>query len=505
MDAAAFQNSVQYAWHRAFSPLAFGVVALLFAGSALAEPGIQLTPSVGLQETYTSNAAGSVSSKPDTVTQISPGISVHGETPYLVVDGDYTPTYNHFNTNSSPDRVDQALNANGTFKPIENVLTMDFQAFAQQAAGNGNFTNVAGAFVPSVDRVLYYSAVASPHYSTHFSDIATLDAYYRLTSTNTSDQGFHPGQPSNSTNSLGHNMELAIASGDSLGRAGVRLDLNYGLTTGSGINTESTNSAYVVGTSFHINRTYQLTGSIGYQTIDYPPQGHVLGYRSAGLTWSIGATITPNAVSSISIGYGLNQGSYDPSVQIGYALGPRTNLIVSYVVTIQNQLTSTVQNLHYLTYDQFGNAIDSRTGLPFSAVNQTFGSQNVLFRDKPALITLSHQFFRSGISLTASYDVRESLSEPKQSDRAWGLSVNYNRDFTPLIQGSVGFGFTNHLSSGLGVTEHTKNYSATASLIYKISDTATATLTQTYYGLTSNVPTDTFSNEQLTIGIRKSF
>jgi len=504
MDAAAFQNNVRWA-RRISRPFAIGIAVRVMAGSALAEPGIQLTPSIGFQETYTDNSAGGAVSKPDSVTQISPGISVHGETPYLTVDGDYTPTYNKFNTHSSPDRIDQALNANGTFKPIEDVLTMDFQAFAQEAGGTGNFTNFAGALVPSVDRVLYYTAVASPHYSTHFGSVATFDAYYRLTSTNTSDEGTHPGQPSSSANSLGQNGEIAIGSGDSLGRLGVRLDLNYGSTTGSGQNTASTNSAYVVGASFHINRTYQLTGSIGYQTIDYPTVGAVQGYNSAGATWSIGATITPNALSSVSIGYGRNQGAYNPSLQVGYALGPRTNLVMSYVVTVQNQLTSTVQNLRYLSYDQFGNAIDSRTGLPFSGVNQTFGSQNVLFRDKPALISLSHQFFRSGITLTANYEVRESLGEPKQSDRAWGLSVNYNRDFTPLLQGSVGFGFTSHVSSVLGTTEHAKNYSATASLFYKLSETATATLTETYYGLTSDVPTDTFSNEQFTIGIRKSF
>ncbi|HTJ62450.1 MAG TPA: TIGR03016 family PEP-CTERM system-associated outer membrane protein [Alphaproteobacteria bacterium] len=506
MDAVASLNNVRQAWRDAGRPFAFGIAASLLAGSALAEPGLQLTPSIGFQETITDNSAGGGASKFETVSQISPGIAVHGETPYLTVDGDYTPTYNKFNTHSSPDRLDQQLNVNGTFKPIENVLTMDFQAFAQQAAGTGNFTNVAGALVPSVDRFLYYTAVASPHYSTHFGSVATFDAYYRLTSTNSSDEGIHPdNRPSASTNSLGQNAEIAIASTDSLGRLGVRLDLNYGSTSGSGQNTASTNSAYVIGTSFHLDRTYQLTSSIGYETIDYPSEGTTKGYRSQGTTWSIGATITPNSLSSISVGYGLSQGSYNPSLQVGYALGPRTNLVMSYVVSVQNQLTSTVQNLRFLTYDQFGNAIDSRTGLPFSGVNQTFGSQNVLFRDKPALITLSHQLFRSGITLTANYETRESLSEPKQSDRAWGLSVNYNRDFTPLIQGSIGVGFTSHVSSVLGVTEHVKNYSATASLFYKLSDTATATLTETYYGLASDVPVDTYSNEQLTIGIRKSF
>ncbi len=506
MDVAAPQDKHRPAWRRGASALVLGFIGIGTAGRASAAPGLIITPSVGLSETYTDNAAGGVASKPDSVSQFSPGLSIHGETAYLTVDGDYTPTYDHFNTHSAPDRIDQSLNANGTFKPIENVLTMDFQAYAQEAGGTGNFTNFSGALVPTVDRVLYYVGAAAPHYQTHFGDIATFDAYYRLTSTNTSDEGVHPvGQPLQSTNSLGQNMEIAVGSADSLGRVGLNLDLNYGLTSGSGENSSSTNSAYVVGGSFHINRTYALTGSIGYQTIDYPTVGAVQGYKSSGVTWSLGATITPNALSTVSVGYGLNQGSYNPSLQVGYQLGPRTTLMASYVVTVQNQLTSTLQNLRYLSYDQFGNAIDTRTGLPFSGVNQTFGSQNVLFRDKPATITLSHQLFRSGVSLTANYEVRQSLSGPKQSDRAWGLSVNYNRELTPLIQGSFGVGYTTHISSVLGSSERANNFSANASLFYNISETATVTLTETYFGLTSNVPTDVFSDEQFTIGIRKSF
>ena len=505
MDVAAPKDSHRRAWRDGVSALVLGLMGAGIAGRAFADPGLIITPSVGLAETYTDNASGGGASKPDSVSQFTPGVAIHGETAYLTVDGDYAPTYNHFNTHSSPDRIDQNLDLNGTFKPIENVLTVDFQSFAQEAGGTGNFTNVAGALVPSVDRVLYYTGNIAPHYQAHFGDIATFDAYYRLSSSNVSDEGIHPGQPSTSSDSLGQNMEIAVGSADSLGRVGLNLDLSYGLTTGSGENTASTNSDYIVGGSFHFNRTYQATASIGYQTIDYPTVGTTQGYKSSGITWSLGATITPNALSSISVGYGLNQGSYNPSLQVGYQLGPRTTLMASYVVTVQNQLTSALQNLRFLSYDQFGNAIDTRTGLPYSGVNQTFGSQNVLFRDKPAMITLSHQLFRSGITLTANYETRQSLSGPQQSDRAWSVSVTYNRDFTPLLQGSFGVGYTSNISTALGTSEHANNFNVTASLFYKISETSTATLTETYYGLTSNVPTDTFSSEQLTIGIRKSF
>jgi uncharacterized protein (PEP-CTERM system associated) len=489
--------------------LMVALAGLSIAGAAHAsdQQGITISPSFGVSQLYTDNIVGTQQSQPEFVTQFSPGLNIKGQTPRANIDFNYQPTFNHFDNGSSTDTIDQNLNANGTITPITGALTVDFQAFATENGASGNSSNQAGILVPNSNRILYYIGTVSPHYQKHYSDIATLDVFYNVNSTNTSVDGAKvPGLGINSTNSLGQNIEVAIGSAESFGRLGVKLDFTHGTNGGSGANTQSTTAVDTLGLTYHISRVYAVSGSIGYQSIDYPTNGLTLGYKSSGVTWNVGFTITPNELSSIAVGYGKRQGSYNPTVQVGYALGSRTNISASYLVSVQNQLTSSLQNLRYLTYDPFGNPIDSRTGLPFSAVNQTFGSQNVLFRDKPALVSVAHQFVRSAVTLTAQYEVRTSLSGIATNDAILGATINYTRQFSPLLQGNMSVGYTENVSKTAGQPDNrSRNISLSGSLLYNLSDTTTINVIENFFKTSSGIAANNSQNQQLTVGLRKSF
>ncbi len=498
-----------HAGHDIRPALIAALAGLSIAGTAHAadREGIIISPSFGVSELYTDNVVGTAQSQPEFVTQISPGVSIHGQTPRVDIDFNYQPTFNHYDTGTSTDTIDQNLNTRGTITPITDVLTADFQGFANEAGASSNSSNQPGILVSNNNRLLYYVGTVSPHYQKHYSDIATLDVIYNLNSTNTSVDGAKvPGLGVNSTNSLGQNIDVVVGSAESFGRLGVKLDITQGTNAGSGANTESTTGTETVSLTYHINRVYAVSGSIGYQSIDYPDNGLTPGYKSSGITWNLGFSITPNELSSISVGYGKQQGSYNPTLQIGYVLGPRTNITASYLVSVQNQLTSTLQNLRFLTYDTFGNPIDSRTGLPFSTVNQTFGSQNVLFRDKPALLSVSHQFMRSAVTLTAQYEVRTSLSGVSINNAVLGATINYSRQFTPLFQGNMSIGYTENVSKTAGSPDNrSRNINLSGQLLYNLSDTTTINVIENFFKTTSGITANNTQNQQLTVGLRKSF
>jgi uncharacterized protein (PEP-CTERM system associated) len=499
--------------------LAAGLAGLSVSGLAFAQAqqpqtpdvggsrtGLSISPSIGISELFSDNTAGTQPGQPQFVSQISPGISISGETPHAKVDLNFIPTFVHFDNGGGKDRIDQNFNTTGSAAPIDN-LVVDFQGYANEADASGNASNQQGILVPTNNRILYYIGNIAPHYHTQYSDLATIDVTYSLNSTNTSVEGEKlPGLGINSTDTLGQNALVSIGSAEAFGRLGLRADLSHTSNSGSGMNTESTTDVDTVGVTYHINRVYSFSGSIGYQSIDYPANGLSAAYNSSGLTWTIGLTITPNDLSTIAIGYGKQQGSYNPSIQAGYALGPRTNISASYLVTVQNQLTASLQNLKYLVYDQFGNPIDSRTGLPFSAVNQTFGSQNVLFRDKPALVSLSHQFTRSAVTLTGQYEVRNSLSGVQQDTDVLGATINYSRQFTPLVQGNVSLGYTQSTSRTAGAPEQrAQSTSLSGQLLYNLSDTTTVNIVENFFRTISNNSTNNSQTQQLTVGLRKSF
>ncbi len=494
---------------RRASTLWLGVsCVIVVARSASADPGLQITPSIGLNEAYTDNQFAAQKSSPDLVTQFSPSISINGETARTAINFVYQPVFNHFDLGESSDRIDQNLNAVGDVIPLTDELRVDFTATASEAGSNGNSTNQLGVIIPAANRILYYIGTVTPHLTERYRDKATLDLTYSINSTNTSAQA--PPSALNlgvaSSDSLAQKVDLAIGSAESFGRLGAKLDFSHSDTSGSGPTNTSTIDSDVLRLDYHISRAFTFNGSVGYQDTDYPARNGTAPYHNAGLTWNVGLGYTPNTLSSIQLGYGEQQGSYNPSLQMSYALGPRTNILASYLVTVQNQLSSVAQNTQFLTFDQFGNPIDSRTGLPFNAVDQTFSSQNVLFRDKPALLSISHQFLRSSMVLSAQYEVRTSLSGPAARSEVFGVTVSYAEEFTPLLQGNVSLGYINVTSTGSGsLTTHNESISVTAALFYQLSDSVTFNVVENYFTNTSNLAANGSTTQQLTVGVRKSF
>jgi uncharacterized protein (PEP-CTERM system associated) len=490
----------------------FGCAAIL-GGASLAcgharADRWQVTPSISLQELYTSNSQGTSSGTTDVVTQVAPGMTITEDGPYSNLTFNFSPTYNHYNFGTSPDRVDLSSSMTGKITPSENHLTIDYNGYANEFGGNANSNSQSGTvLVASTDRVLYYTATVVPHFTERFGDVATVDAYYRLKSSNTSDQGTHtPGGFSLSNDYLQNEGEVILGSGDSFGRVSAQLDFDHSISTGTGEIGGSSNDNDFLGLQYNFNYAYSLTAQIGYQRIFYGATSTTSPFVNAGMTWSVGFRIAPNQDSSLSVKYGLQEGIYVPSIVGSYSVGPRTVVSLNYTVSIQNQLESALQNLQFLTYDQFGNPIDSRTGLPFNLINSTFSSQNVLFRDKPAQLTIVHQLERSAITLTLLYEERTSVTGAPSSDEALGGTIGYARQLTPLINGDVNISYTNHTSTGLVISggNHTQLINASASLVCPLSDTASIFFNGTVFKQISNDPALSSTTTQVIVGVRKS-
>ena len=219
-----------------------GVVIWMCAGTAMAAPGLTIQPSVGLNEAFTDNRAGLQKSQPDLVTQISPGLTISGETAKATINFIYQPIYNHFDLGRSPDRIDQNLNSVGQFATPTKELVIDFMASANEAGATGNSSNQQGIIIPAANQILYYLATVTPHLTEHYRDIATLDLTYSVSSSNTSVDGKRSlvTQGISSTDSLSQDAELAIGSAESFGRLGLRADFKHGISAGNGPNTQST-------------------------------------------------------------------------------------------------------------------------------------------------------------------------------------------------------------------------------------------------------------------------
>jgi hypothetical protein len=486
----------------------YGAAAFSPINEDIDQNGLRIAPVIGLHEVYSSNVIGTGASQPDLITQVTPGFKLHEKSPGSLVDIQYTSIFDHFEQSISQDRVDQNLYGAARLSPIADYLDVKMDTYVTQTGGRANSPDFTGLIVPTDDRVLLYLGSLEPRFQARFNEIASVDAYYRIKSANASDEGTSAGgRHSLSTDSLNQEVELVLATGQILGQLGSQIKLNHSVGTGSGTNNQSTGDNDVLKIQYHFNHAYSVEGAVGYQKIHYNASIAAGAYNSEGLIWSLGGRATPNPDSIVYVTYGYREGGYVPTVEITYALGPRTAVTANYDVNVQNQLQSTLANLQYLTFDINGRPIDKRTGLPFVANNSVFGEQNVLFRDKLGTITLSHQFMRSGLTFTATYENRSSVTGFATRDTSIGAQVQFARDLTPNVNCTIDAGFTDHRTSGAVANgpEHARLFNADFSLYYHLSEATSFVLTGTYVHKSSNIAKSTFTTEQFLVGMNRDF
>ena len=487
-----------------------GFIGIFAGGSSLAADW-KITPALGIQELVTDNVNQSqFSTRADAISQVIPSVTITGDSPRGKVDFYYAPIVSIDLTDEGQDRVDQSLYGNGSVNIIDRLLTVDFTLFANQGSASGNFGSPgASGLVPLSDRTLSYGGKFAPHFQQHFSDIATLDAYYRVSSSNTSGNNQQDSPFGDvSDDQLEQEAEIIVGSGDSFGRLSGQLDLDHSFGSGTGANTKFDNDRDIVKFQYHVSHQYAVTGYVGYQRIHYDAMLDSAGYDSEGLTWNAGIDVTPNDFTAIEIGYGQQSGSYGLDVHIKYDLTPRTHISGNYTITVENQLQANLQNLQFVSHNSVGNPIDIRNGLGYNNTDsQFFGQQNSLFRDKQATFSFTREFTRSSVTVSVGNEQRAALSGIQTSDNAWYGQITYNRDLTPSLSGYADINYSTQSSNGLlsTIKQQDNNINADISLTYQINPKLSTTATYSLIQRSSNVDGLNATTNQFIIGIRKEF
>ncbi len=488
-----------------------GAGALILSAPASAADW-RITPSIAFDEVVTDNVSQTENDKrADAISQLAPSLNVTGEGQRGQVSLSYNPIFSAYVAEPSQDRVDQNLIGDGSIKVFDRLLTVDFNAFVNQGSGSGSFVapTASGGLVPLNDRTTNYGGTIAPHLQARFGQAATLDAYYRVSSSNTTgNDQFATGLGGIDNSLLQQEEQVIIGSGDSFGQLSSQLNFDHTTGTGSGINNQFENDLDIAKFQYHLTHEYSLTGYAGYQRIHYDPTLGQQGYNNAGLTWSAGFEIDPNDFTTIQVSYGRQSGGYNLEAHVKYDLTPRTHFRADYTVAVENQLQSNLQNLQFLGHDAAGIPIDSRTGQGFNnADNELFGAQNSLFRDKIATASFTRDFTRSSVTASAVNERRQPLSGVSSPDNAWYGSVTYTRELTPYLRGNADIGYSVHsYGADAGGRQYTdKLINADVSLAYAINPTLTATAAYSVFRRNSTAQNNSGTTNQVMIGIRKEF
>lgn len=148
-----------------------------------------ITPRVTVGATYTDNALLRDSNKrSDLITEISPGLRISGESARLKAFADYSRRELFYAKESDRKNSQNALNAFGTFKAIDNLFYVDFSAGISQQAISAFGTQSSGVALNNDNETEARSLRVSPYLKGNLGGLANYELRYSATTMRTEAQ-----------------------------------------------------------------------------------------------------------------------------------------------------------------------------------------------------------------------------------------------------------------------------------------------------------------------------
>ena len=512
-------------------------------GGPSLEPGIRITPSIGLDVGATDNPSGLTGSGgggntgPDAFAEVTPGVTVSGETRRVRVSAGYYPAITRYLQTGSQNTVyqDGYASANVTVVP-DAVYLAATGNISEQSRTGGNFygfgNNVNNSDLNRNNQSTVYDFSVTPYAVHRFGGAGTAQVGYTFAYTSASNQnGTYSNNPSildgsafnnrfASSQPLLTNREFAsFTTGEDLGRLSSTTSLQGTQFSGSGVYTNAYRYAVADDVSYALNRLIALIGRLGYEDVNYggfPPT------KINDMLWRAGVRLTPNPDSQIIIGYGHSDGIDSAYVNGSYSPTSRTRIYVSYSSGLTTDLED-IQNTSIVSqYDASGTSFNQLTGGPVSSSAGFFGIDNNLFRLRRFTATGSLLYDRDTYSLTVTNEQRtivsaataQSASLVGTSDGGTTGSLTWEHQLSPVLTSSVSGSFgTDSVSGGGGGNQTT--YAAFAGLFYQLSPTVSTSARYSFLKRTGNDTSASIFNNgfnsragtvnTLLFGVRKSF
>ncbi|MBC7454795.1 MAG: TIGR03016 family PEP-CTERM system-associated outer membrane protein [Massilia sp.] len=288
-----------------FAPFApFALLALLAAPHCRAE--WKVTPRVDLRETYTDNVRLETNdaARGAFVTDLTPSLSIASDHPRLKLNATFGASLYAYsndplegsgpnNGTSNTSRSQRNLTGSARAKLIEEVLFFDanasigqqnISAFGPQVGNNSNGYLGANRAQVSTYRI-------SPYLAHRFGNDASAELRYTRDSLKSGNVGLG--------DSTGNSVSMSLASGAAFRTLGwgiqlSRQDVEDSLARASRSETASATLRWRVQESLSVN------ANGGYDKYDYA----ALGGTTAGKSYSLGATWTPSARTSVQVSAG---------------------------------------------------------------------------------------------------------------------------------------------------------------------------------------------------------
>lgn len=469
-----------------------------------------VAPSVALYGSYTSNASLNPlgEGNPDFFTTLVPSIGIQGDTPRIKLSFDYSLDAIAYASNPQLDEIRNNLNFLSTFTLVPELFFIDGAASVQQVPTNGQSFTSSSPLAASTNLSTIGVYDISPYMKNHFGDFA--DSEFRYTfgqvlagNAGSATTGF-PDQTSALSNSLSNRLTETLVSGSRFTRLLWTVVGDVESTTFTGDNPDTSSQLLQANAEYRLDRQVGLLASVGYERISDPT--FAPDPEPDGPIGSVGVKYTPGPRTSIVVNLNHRYNDNFVTGSASYLIGKESKLTAAYtdqVYTSSQALYS--NNLSFLTTDEFGNFIDSRTQQLFSLANSNFGIESGAFRQRSFGLGAHIVQGRNAFDGSAYWQNR-NVFQTGENDTAIGGALSWGRVLNPFANIDLTVRYANeNFDIPFGESDNQQIVGVGGSFVYHLNDTVDGVLTLNYSRQFSDEPSNSFEETVLSLGLQKRF
>lgn len=473
-------------------------------------PGWIVTPELGIQEMYNDNLFQTSSNrKNDFISNITPGITVSGNTPHVELNFTYAPTIQLYAYNSSENAFLQNYNGQTHITLLPGLMFVDARAYGAQQVTQGGVAPSGLPAIANANRLQTSGFSVTPYLQHRFGSIGTAVLGYSLSYLNQSGEGqslpFGAGQTFADASLLTQEGQASFRTGEDLGRFNNYVLLDAIGSTGHGAIVSGTRKLALDTLSYAVNRNFTVLGSIGYEAIHYDGTPVV---NIDDMVWAVGFRLNPGPDRTLTVTYGHHDGVDSAYVDLAWALTAQTKAFLRYSEDLTTSAQMISNYVNSSTVDQYGNSVDPVTGAPVLLANSFFATNNNLSLVKSFSATLVTTPGRNTISLVLLHQNQKVIATSPGltsfGQQGTTATLNWLRELTPVLSSRVSVQYGTLQFTTVN-TEKQQTFTLDSALNYRFNETLTGSLEYIFTNRTSTLGQLGYYQNIFLVGLHKTF
>ena len=450
-------------------------------------------------------SAGSKAPSAEYVTNLSPSVVLSGQTQRVTVNLNYRPQAQYYLENKKQNRIDQNLTGSAQATIIPEAVFVDARALTTVQSRVANQAPQGLSTLNKQDTIQTSNFSISPYAKKRFGSLGTLEGGYSFSDLIRSNATSTIPGAANNGSTLTNKVYLGFVTGESLGRFNDNILASATKFDGAGIMQNA--HRYIANNElgYAITRNITMLAAGGIEDIRY---GGTPGVRISDAIWSVGVTLRPNDLSTLTMRYAHRDGISAPSLDATYQPFARIRLTLRYADGLASDAEEIQNRLATASLDSAGNAYDSSTGAPIFGSSNTFSPQSALNRVKTMTSSIIYILDRDTVSVGLTRTQRSPLSvqagAPAANSSSLLGNLSWMHEFTSDVSVSSFLQYGTQSTASLAGGD-SKLLLATVSTGYAISQTLTASLRYMLNKRSSNTPTGNTTQHMIIVSLHKGF